>query len=825
MKTKDLVTSIPSLRNRIDQARRIVSRAASSAWERGRPLAARGRALSAAAWRKARTTHRRYVVAGAGLAGGLLLVVAIDTVVGSPGANEIRNMGTMPTATVVFDRHDKPAFTVFQERRHEVPLAAMSPHLIDAVIAIEDQRFSRHHGVDVWRIAGSVWANVRSGELEQGGSTITQQLARQSFLTLDKKFRRKLKEAYLALRIERMYSKDEILEMYLNKVYFGSGLYGVEAAARGYFGKSASDLSVDEAALIAGLIQAPSAYDPRANLDRAVDRRRIVLDQMVVAGSLEREDALKLAEVPVKLASESTGAGAWFKQAVTRELVDRFGWEMVSSQGLRVYTTLDVDAQRAAEQALTDGLARIEKRSTFRHPTREALPPRDDGKAPDYLQGALVAIDPSSGEVRALVGGRDFADSQFDRVSQARRQSGSAFKPFVYAAALELGYSPATIITGLDEPIATPDGPWLPDDGHNTAEALTVRTALRTSSNRAAAQMLQTIGIQPAVDQAHRLGLEAPPVPSLVLGSGDVTLMSLTSAYGAFANGGTLHAPRLIRRVEDASGAVLLESHDDAHRVVSEQTAFQMAAMLADVIDRGTGASARAAGFRQPAAGKTGTTNDYRDAWFVGFTPDLVAGVWVGFDQPRTIVRGGYASELAVPIWGTFMREATADLPGGWIDRPSDIVAVEICQDSGLLPNAACRRVQRVGSDGELRTVSAVGVEYFRRGSEPHDRCPLHDFGFFRGVQTASFDSADFPAASVIGTPPPRTRSEGDAGSVAESDDRSEAEAKEEKKPRRGFWSRVAGVFTGGGGDRDRNDRDRDDRNERDDRDDRDDRD
>lgn len=807
MNGKDHVPSIPSLRNRFDQARQAVSHAASAAWERSRPLAARGRELGAAAWRRARATDRRYLVAGAGLAGGLVLIVAIDTVVGSPGAEEIRTIGHMPTATVVFDRHDKPAFTVFQERRHEVPLAAISPHLVDAVIAIEDQRFRTHHGVDPWRIAGSVWANVRSGELAQGASTITQQLARQSFLTLDKKIRRKLKEAYLAIRIERMYSKDEILEMYLNKVYFGSGLYGVEAASRGYFGKSASDLSIDEAALIAGLIQAPSAYDPRVNLDRAVNRRRTVLDQMVVAGTLEGDEALRLGALPVKLASESTGAGAWFKQAVTRELVDRFGWEMVSSQGLRVYTTIDVAAQRAAEQALADGLDRIEQRSTFRHPAREDVAMALDGQAPDYLQGALVAIDPRSGEVRALVGGRDFADSQFDRVSQAHRQSGSAFKPFVYAAALELGYSPATMITGLDQPIATPDGPWLPDDGHNTAEALTVRTALRTSSNRAAAQMLQTIGIQPAVDQAHRLGLDAPPVPSLVLGSGDVTLMSLTSAYGAFANGGTLHAPRLIRRVEDANGTVLLQTQDDAHRVLSEQTAFQMAAMLADVVDRGTGASARATGFRQPAAGKTGTTNDYRDAWFVGFTPDLVAGVWVGFDRPRTIVRGGYASELAVPIWGTFMREATAGAPGRWMDRPADIVAVEICQDSGLLPNAACRRVQRVNSNGESTTVSTVAVEYFKRGTEPHDRCPLHDFGFFRGVQTASFDPDDFPAASVIGTPPPAASGEVAAKS-ADAPDRPETAGPDEKKPKRGFWSRVAGVFTGGG-DRDR-DRDRD---------------
>lgn len=748
-------------------------------------------------WQRARQVDRRYVAGGAGLVAAVTLAVAIDVVVGSPGAEEIRNMGHMPTATAVFDRHDKPAFTIFQERRHEVPLAALSPNLVNAVLAIEDQRFHKHGGLDVWRIAGSVLANIRSGELAQGGSTITQQLARQSFLTLDKKIRRKLKEAYLALRIEQVYSKDEILEMYLNKVYFGSGLYGAEAAALGYLGKSASNLTLDEAALIAGLIQSPSAYDPHRHLDRAVARRTTVLNQLVVAGHIDEATARQLAETPVKLTSRTPDAtGAWFKQAVTRELVDEFGWERVSQSGLRVYTTLDPAAQKAAEEALTEGLARIEKRSTFRHRSRENVAKPEGDAAPDYLQGALVALDPQTGEVRALVGGRDFADSQFDRVSQARRQSGSAFKPFVYAAALEQGYSPATMITGLNEPIQTPQGPWLPADGHNEGTAMTVRAALRNSSNRAAAQMLQTIGIQPAVDQARRLGLEAPPVPSLVLGSGEVTLMSLTAAYGAFADQGELHTPRLIRRVEDENGVVLMQSHDEPVRVVSPQTAFQMAAMLADVVDRGTGASVRQAGFTQRAAGKTGTTNEYRDAWFVGFTPDLVAGVWVGFDQPRTIVPGGYASELAVPIWGAFMRDATAGTRSRWIDRPADVVAVEICQESGLLPNAACRRVKRTNSSGQESEASTIAVEYFRRGTEPHDECPLHNSSWLRGVQTVSFDPADFPAATVVGTLPADAAPAANAPAVAAA---TEEAVQPAEQPKRGFWSRVAGAFKGGG--------------------------
>ncbi len=677
--------------------REILRRAAAASRPHVARFEARARragSLARRAAESARRIDRRYLAGGAALLAIVILAALVDIVAGTPDAREIRSLDRMPLATVLLDRNGQPAFTVFRERRQEVPLEQVSPNLVNAVIAIEDQRFYDHGGLDLWRIAGSVWADIRGGGFVQGGSTITQQLARQSFLTTDKTIRRKLKEAYLALRIERIYTKREILEIYLNKVYFGAGLYGAEAAARGYFGKHASALTLDEAALLAGLIQAPSAYDPTEHLDRATARRAVVLGQMVAAGFIDRATARTLAARPVKLVADDDGAtGAWFKQAVTRELVDRFGWDVVSTAGLQVYTTYDPAAQRAAEQALGRGLKQIEQRRGYHHKTRAqiegdpATHDQGDAKdgeqaAPDYLQGALVALDPGTGEVRALVGGRNFAESQFDRVTQARRQAGSAFKPFVYATALEQGYSPATVITNLDRPIDTPDGPWLPDDGHNEADAMTVRAALRTSSNRAAAQMLQQVGIGPAVDEAREMGLTAPPVPSLVLGSGDVTLMALTAAYGAFADGGTLQAPYLIRKVVDAHGRVLWQAQARSRRVLSPETSFQMAAMLADVVDHGTGASARSTGFTLPAAGKTGTTNDYRDAWFVGFTPSLVAGVWVGFDQPKTIMPGGYASALAVPIWGRFMHEATAGDPPRWLDQPSGIVAVEICEDS-----------------------------------------------------------------------------------------------------------------------------------------------
>lgn len=654
----------------------------------------------------------------AAYAGALIFsVIAADVVIGTPSPSDLRTRVRGPQLTTVFDVNNKPIFTIFKERRIEVSLADVSPNVVKAVLAIEDQRFYRHVGIDLLRVGGALVANVRSGERSQGGSTITQQLARKSFLTDEKTYRRKLKEMFLAMRIEWHFTKDQILELYLNRVYFGNGLYGVEAAARGYLGKSARDLTVDEAALLAGLIRAPSAYSPTAHLARAVDRRAIVLTQMVDAGFLDKATATSLAAAPVKLKNgfPDERDGLYFKNHLTRLLVDQFGWERLSREGLRVYATVDAAMQKAAEEELTAGLIRAER-----------LPGFKTGRRPNYLQGALVAMDPGTGEVRALVGGREFDDSQFDRAIQAERQAGSAFKPFVYAAAIEAGYTPATMLTDLDEPMMASTGAWVPADGHQESSAMTVRTELRTSSNRAAVQVLRQVGIPRAVSYADNLGLDVPAVPSLVLGAGDVTLLSMTTAYGAFANGGWLRTPVFIRRVEDADGNVLFSQPLSGHQAMSEQTAFQMTQMLTDVVNSGTGYRARQAGFTAPAAGKTGTTNDYRDAWFVGFTPTLVAGVWVGFDQPRTIVAGGYAGELAAPIWGRFMKSATGNRNVAWPRPPSGLTAVHICRATGLLPTEGCKRVVAETPDGSMVEKSYVGVEYFRTGTEPDEYCVAH---------------------------------------------------------------------------------------------------
>ncbi len=501
-------------------------------------------------------------------------------------------MGDMVQSTTIFDASDRPAFTIYKEQRIEVPLEKMSPNLIKAVISVEDQRFFDHSGVDVVRVGAAVLKNLQAGRRAEGGSTITQQLARLTFLSRGKSYRRKLREIIVAAYLENLYSKQEILEMYLNKAYFGDGLHGVEAAARGYFGKPASDLQVEEAALIAGLIQSPSSYAPTVNLDRAIARRNVVLQTMVGSGAIDAATAERARAAAVHLNNAleiKETFGLYFKEQVRRELVERFGWQRVYQGGLRVFTTIDSDLQKAAEELVENGLQDIERRRGFKHPKRGDGVATGNSDLPSYLQGALMAMDPANGHVSVMVGGRNFGESHFNRAVQAKRQSGSAFKPFVYAAALEAGYSPASLITGLNDPILTVQGAWLPEDDHSSGDEMTMRAALRTSSNRAAVQMLSSVGIPNAVSYAEQLNVGKPPaVPALALGASDVTLASLTAAYGAFANGGIVRTPILIRRVEDNDGVVLFKEEDKSHRAVSEATAFLMASMLSDVINAGT---------------------------------------------------------------------------------------------------------------------------------------------------------------------------------------------------------------------------------------------
>jgi penicillin-binding protein 1A len=740
-------------------------------------------------------------------------VVAFWLVVTSPDAEAIKRIGEMDQATRVFDRSDRLAFTIFKEQRIEVPLREMSPHLVKAIVAVEDQRFYDHHGFDLIRIASAVFANLRRAERAQGGSTITQQLARQSFLTPAKTYRRKLQELVLAARIERAYSKPRILELYLNKVYFGDGLYGVEAASRGYFGKSASALSVPEAALLAGLVKSPSSYAPTVSLTRAVNRRNIVLRAMYETKAIDRatwESAKASRPVLLDNLRAEEPYGRYFKEEVRRELVSRFGWQRVYQGGLRVYSTIDTPMQRAAEAAVASGLEALEKRRqalAARRASRSKLfvgPVKND----DPLQAALVAMDPATGDVRAMVGGRNFSESSFNRAVQAKRQPGSAFKPFVYAAALESGFTPASLIDRLDEPIATLQGAWTPEDEHSTATSMTLRTGLRTSSNRAAVRLLQEVGIKRAVQYAKTMGVgDVPSVPSLALGSGEVTLESMTAAYASFANRGIVPHAKVIRRVEDREGHVLYTAEQTPVRAVSEATAFLMSNMLSDVINAGTGARARGLGFTLPAAGKTGTTNEYHDAWFVGFTPSLVAGVWVGLDQPRTILPNGFAGDVAVPMWTGFMKAATHGDKPQWLRAPAGITTASVCRLSGQLARAACEHADVVDDDGNVQRRSMVYTEYFVRGTAPVAQCTVHQptsilgaiASIFRGGGRTSAPApiireAGLPQPTMTAGPPPAPPPPSPTTAPAPPGIVAPPAAPQVKK--RGFWGRLFGLGT-----------------------------
>jgi penicillin-binding protein 1A len=613
-----------------------------------------------------------------------------------------------PQTTLVYDSKERVISALFKEHRMPVVLELVSQPLQQAVLVAEDRRFYEHNGVDLRRVTGAMIANLRRGRIVQGASTITQQLVRARALDRSRTFSRKFREAWLAHRVEEKFGKNAILQAYLNQVYFGEGYYGVEAAALGYFGKPASDINAVEAATLASLINRPSGWTIRKTPARIRDRRDWVLREMYAAGHIDGESIGQALATPVaatlagaerRAAMDplTAAAGSYFATMVQEELFARFGVERVLTGGLRVHTTLDANVQAFAEQSVEQRLAALDKR----HPRGERL------------QAALVAIEPSTGYVRALVGGRNFKESPFNRATHAKRQPGSAFKPFVFAAALEAGFSPGTTIDGLDGSIASTQGPYLPG-GEHEVESTTLRSALVHSSNRAAVHLLQRVGLGATIDLANRVGLDSlPAVPSLALGTGEVSLLGLTSAYTAFANHGILQPPVFVLRVEDPDGRVIYRSASAGRRVLSESTAYLMASMLADVVNHGTGYTARQNGFRLPAGGKTGSTDDHADAWFIGFTPRLAAGVWVGFDRPQPIMRRGFASIVAVPAWAGFMKAATTGNKPEWLQPPAGVTAIRRCRASGGLASEYCELTGEVDND------------YVSFGREP-EVCAIH---------------------------------------------------------------------------------------------------
>jgi 1A family penicillin-binding protein len=578
------------------------------------------------------------------------------------------------------------------EQRHDVAIAAISPHLQHAFVAVEDHRFFIHPGVDPIALMRAVLRNVRAPGTVQGGSTITQQLARTLFLSNRKTYTRKAREAVLAVLIEAQLTKQQILELYLNRIFLGAGIYGVEAMSQRVFGKPAKDLSIAEAALIAGLARAPAALSPWSNLDNATSRSHVVLARMREAGFITeaQERAARRATFRIRPFQSDADRHGYAKAYLKQRFRDEFGGD--HPPDWRVDTTFVPALQDAAEDAVERGLRNLGKPA---------------------LQAALVAIDPATGNLLAIVGGRNYLRSAFNRASRSRRQPGSAFKPFVFAAALERGMSPVSVLTGLNSIPPQGRDEWTPrnvdDDAH---DELTLRAALIESNNRAATALQQEVGTRRVLRLASRTGLDdLPDVPSLALGSGLVTPLALTAAFAVFPNGGLAVRLRDIARVRDADGGNALQQRVETDRVLSPEVAFQMTSMLADAIDRGTGASARRLGVRFPAAGKTGSTNDFKDAWFVGFSSSLVVGVWVGFDQPATIGTDAYGSRYALPIWADFMQRAAAIRPPAAFERPAGLQDEPLCAISYLKPVDGC----------------PLYTEFFKDGDQIPDRlCPVH---------------------------------------------------------------------------------------------------
>lgn len=596
--------------------------------------------------------------------------------------------------TIFLSSDGKPWFRL-DEQRHDVTLDAIAPDLQHAFVAIEDRRFYYHPGIDPIGIARALFRGVTDGGRLEGGSTLTQQLARTLFLSNTRTLNRKGKEALIALMLEFELTKPEILELYLNRVYLSAGVYGVETMSQHLFRKPARALTLAEAALVAGLVRAPSTLSPWSNYEGALERSHVVLAQMREQEFItaEQEAAARRLRPRVQdFRQAREGASGWAKEWLRQQFRGEFGGDHPPEW--QVHTTFDRTLQDAAEKAVATGLRRLGKPG---------------------LEAAFVAMDPSTGDVLAMVGGTDYARSTFNRATLGRRQPGSTFKPFVYAAALERGFSPVSILDHLDSVKAPAPGDpeWSPKNAEGDAPAaLTLRAALMDSNNAAAVDLQQRVGTGSVLSLASNAGLDGlPAVPSLALGTGLVSPLDLTAAYTMFPGGGMRAEPRGLSSVTDAAGTEVFARPPQTRRVVAAPVAFQMLTMLRDVVDRGTASSARAAGLRGPVAGKTGTTDEYHDAWFVGFSDSLVAAVWVGFDTPAPIGREAYAAQVALPIWTDFMTRAARVRPAQPFVIPEGMHGEELCSESYLHPVEQC----------------PTYVEYFKDGDQiPTELCPIH---------------------------------------------------------------------------------------------------
>ncbi len=690
-----------------------------------------------------------------GATSGLLLVYSTDL----PQVEELERYRPS-SITELYDDHGRIIGSFALQRRVVASYEDYPQVLRDALISIEDKDFYRHWGINVWRIAGAAYRDIESGGKVQGASTLTMQLARNLFLSPDRSFHRKIEEALLAIQIERRFTKPQIFTLYANQIFLGHGVYGFEAASEYYFSKPAKQLTLDEAALLAGLPKAPGYYSPINHPDRCIKRRNLVINSMLEDGKITALQANQARNLPIqlKLQHDTNSLAPYYVEEIRRYLENKYGSDQVHEGGLRVYTSLNMDLQRTARQAVLDGLAAYERRHGWKDHLENVLtngvtlanyddPDWDDEpevngyehalvtavspgsasvkfgrytavitqaeaswtqrKIQDILkpgdivyvkfmslapvhvsleqdsgaQGALVCLDNATGEIKAMVGGRDFNESKFNRATQALRQVGSSFKPYVYTAAIDLGAKPDDTIVDAPITFQAASGPYTPHNYDEKFEGtITLRRALAQSRNIPALKLADSIGIKTVIDYAHRFGVTSniPPYLPVALGSAEITLIEQTAAFSVFPDDGVRIAPRYITKVTDYEGRVLEEDFPDVKDVISARTARIMTSMLEGVVQHGTAIAA--ASMKYPLGGKTGTTNDFTDAWFVGFSPSTTTGVWVGYDEKKSLGDKETGSRAALPIWMNFMKVALAGKDPGEFEPPPAIPSSAVAQ-------------------------------------------------------------------------------------------------------------------------------------------------
>jgi penicillin-binding protein 1A len=618
---------------------------------------------------------------------------------------DLGELDRIPAISEVFDCAGMRYGRLEGEVRYVVPLAQISPNFIRALLAREDSRFYKHHGIDYPGILRAALRNLSAGDVKEGASTITQQLARNTFPLGEDRWHRKFVEALLALRIEKNLSKDKILEAYSNRIYYGVGLYGVETASRACFGKSASDLTLSEAAILAGLIRSPNRLNPLEDTRTALAQRDQVLARMLELKMITPAEAKAALAEPMPLTKRllPPTQDNYAMDAVIRDLTILLPKETIDLGGLKIYTTIDRRLQMIAEDAVEARLAELESEKDWPHPKRFrsfATPsqgtPEKEMESP-YVQGALVAIDNETGGIRAIVGGRDFKESRYNRALLAKRQIGSTFKPFVYAAAFNRGMAPGTLVD--DAPIHQGDiagfaTTWSPEnsDGQNQGLQPAALGLIRSRNT-----MTVRVGEYATRSAVRKLAVNAgfegvPDTPAIYLGAFETTLKSLTAAYTMFPNEGVRKQPYIIESIEDRYGRTIYKASRAELRCITPAVDYVMNELLRDVIRKGTATAAASFGLSLPAAGKTGTTDDYKDAWFIGYTTRLTCGVWVGMDRPQRIADRGYGSKLALPIWVDFIQNASAwkYVPQNFALR-GNLQTVQLCRTSGGVATPECK--------------------------------------------------------------------------------------------------------------------------------------